>query len=177
MQRCKRQTWIHHPKYSKSFPCHLERRRHSTRLEQRPHCEIIPKKGNLCNCDNWRGIITLLSVPSEVFFKFLLKRIDKIVDEKLREEQAGFRRGRGCIDKMFTLRNIIEQCIEWNTPLFINFIDFKRAFESTGVHRETLWKMVKSYRIPPKILMLIKAFYNRFECSVILDSSISLIWS
>jgi hypothetical protein len=49
----------------------------------------LPKKGNLQICDNWGGI-TLLSVPSKVFTKILLKRID----EKLREEQAGFRKGR-----------------------------------------------------------------------------------
>ena len=30
----------------------------------------IPKKGNIQNCDNWRGI-TLLSVPSKVFCKIL----------------------------------------------------------------------------------------------------------
>ena len=95
----------------------------------------IPKKGDLSNCDNWRGI-TLLSIPSKVFCRVLLKRIDCALDVKLREEQAGFRKGRGCIDQIFALRNIIEQCIEWNVPLYINFIDFKKAFDS--VHRERL---------------------------------------
>ncbi|CAC5373530.1 unnamed protein product [Mytilus coruscus] len=99
----------------------------------------LPKKGNLRNCDNWRGI-TLLSVTIKVFCKILLKLIDKIVDEKLREGQAGFRRGRGCIDQIFTLRNIIEQCIEWNTPLFINFIDFKKAFDS--IHKKLLGELL-----------------------------------
>ena len=35
----------------------------------------IPRKGDLSNCDNWRGI-TLLSIPSKVFCRVLLKRID-----------------------------------------------------------------------------------------------------
>jgi hypothetical protein len=48
------------------------------------------------------------------------------------EEQADFRKGRGCIDNMFAIRNIIEQCTESKTPLFINYIDFKKAFDSVS---------------------------------------------
>ena len=43
----------------------------------------IPKKGDLSNCDNWRGI-TLLSIPSKVVCRVLLKRIDCASDAKLR---------------------------------------------------------------------------------------------
>ena len=70
----------------------------------------IPKKRDLQSCDNWRGV-TLLSVPSKVFCYIIL---DDVIDTKIREEQAGFRNGRGCTDQIFTLRNIIEQSIEWN---------------------------------------------------------------
>ena len=56
----------------------------------------LPKKGDLQVCDNWRGR-TLLSTPSQVFCKVLLSRIEADIDKKLREEQAGFRRGRGCV--------------------------------------------------------------------------------
>ena len=68
----------------------------------------VPKKGALSECSNWRGI-TLLSVPSRILAKVIMKRLSLAVGLKLREEQAGFRRGRGCIDHIFTLRNIIEQ--------------------------------------------------------------------
>ena len=51
----------------------------------------LPKKGDLQHCDNWRGI-TLLSVPSTIFCRGLLNRIDGATDVKLRQDQAGFRR-------------------------------------------------------------------------------------
>ncbi|RXN12130.1 endonuclease-reverse transcriptase [Labeo rohita] len=89
----------------------------------------IPKKGALSDCNNWRGI-TLLSVPSKILAKVIIQRISDAVDKSLRNEQAGFRRGRGCIDQIFALRNIIEQCTEWQRQLYINFVDFERAFDS-----------------------------------------------
>ncbi|GFS10737.1 endonuclease-reverse transcriptase [Elysia marginata] len=52
----------------------------------------IPKKGNLSDCNNWRGI-TLLSIPNKVLAKIVIGRISGAIDRKLREEQAGFRPG------------------------------------------------------------------------------------
>lgn len=71
----------------------------------------IPKKGALSECSNWRGI-TLLSIPSKIQAKVIMRRLSLAVDFKLREEQEGFRGGRGWIDHILTLRNIIEQCTE-----------------------------------------------------------------
>ena len=130
----------------------------------------LPKKGDKRMCDNWRGI-TLLSIPGKIFCRILLDRIDKAIDTRLRQEQAGFRKGKGCIDQIFTLRNIIEQCLEWNAPLFISFIDFRKAFDS--VHRVSLWNILQHYGLPGKIVALIKLFYEKFECSVLLDNSVS----
>ena len=65
----------------------------------------LPKKGNLQNCDNWRSI-ALLSFPSKVFCRILLGRIVAAADQKLKQEQAGFRIGRGCIDQTFALRSL-----------------------------------------------------------------------
>jgi hypothetical protein len=86
----------------------------------------------------------------------LLNRIDTELDDTLRKEQAGLRKGKGCTDQIFALKNIIEQCIEWKSPLYINFIDFKKAFDS--IHRETLWTILRSYGVPDKIVTLIKCF-------------------
>ena len=75
----------------------------------------VPKKGDLSNCNNWRGI-TLLSVVSKVFSRCILKRFQIKVDETLRKEQAGFRPGRSCSDQIFMLRTVIEESLEYNAP-------------------------------------------------------------
>lgn len=66
----------------------------------------IPKKGHRSICDNYRGI-TLLFVPSKTFSRIVIQRIQESVEKQLREEQAGFRRGRSTTEQLFTLRNII----------------------------------------------------------------------
>ena len=99
----------------------------------------LPKKGALSNCANYRGV-TLLGVSGKVFNRVLLNRMKDEVDTKFRDNQAGFRKDRSCVDQIATLRIIIEQSCEWNSPLYINFVDFKKAFDS--VDRDTLWKLL-----------------------------------
>ena len=126
----------------------------------------IPKKGDLSECGNWRGI-SLTSVPSKVFGRVIIDRIRNGVDTKLRDEQAGFRRGRGTVEQIFILRNIIEQVVEWQSTLYVTFVDFEKAFDS--VHRESLWKIMASYGIPAKLLRIVKILYEDSECAVLDD--------
>ena len=55
----------------------------------------------------------------------------------------------------------MEQSIEWNSPLYVNFIDYEKAFDS--VDRETLWKLLSHYGIPEKIIALIKCIYQEMR--------------
>ena len=121
----------------------------------------IPKKGALSDCNNWRGI-TLLLIPSKVLAKVIIGRLYEAVDIILRKEQAGFRKGRNCTEQIFALRNIIEQCTEWQRQLYINFIDFEKAFDS--VHRDSLWRILRAYGIPAHMVQLIKSFYSNYSC-------------
>ena len=95
---------------------------------------ILPlrKKGELSFCSNNRGI-TLLDISGKAFFTILLLREKDEVDLKMRENQAGFRKGRSCQDRIFSLNQLIEKCLDQQLPCLINFIDFKAAFDS--VHR------------------------------------------
>ena len=64
-----------------------------------------PKKGDLRDCNKWRGI-KLLVITRKLVCRILLKRLQSVVDEKLREDQAGFRHHRSCNEQIITLRNI-----------------------------------------------------------------------
>ena len=50
--------------------------------------------------------------------------------------EAGFRQDRGCIDQIATLRIIVEQSMEFGSSLYINFVDYEKAFDS--LDRDTL---------------------------------------
>ena len=76
---------------------------------------------------NWNKDLTLVPMPNKIFCRVLHNRIEEDIDINLRQEQAGFRRGKGDMDQIVS---------EWNTPLCIGFIDFKKAFYS--IHHETL---------------------------------------
>ncbi|KAI0231053.1 hypothetical protein LSAT2_018566 [Lamellibrachia satsuma] len=109
--------------------------------------------------------ITLLSITSKVFSRVIFDRISEALDPLLRKEQAGFRKGKSCGDHIFTLRQILEQCQEWNTPIYANFVDFEKAFDS--IHRDSLWRILRHYGIPPKIVSIIKLLYGDFSTKVI----------
>ena len=121
----------------------------------------LPKKGDTADCNNWRGI-TLLAAVSKVLTCILLRRIQASIDHLLRDNQAGFRKGRSYNDQIFTLRNIIEQCVEWQATAYLNFI-----------HRESLWKILRYNGLPQKIINLVTALYNDFHCKVIHDGALT----
>ncbi|VDP41917.1 unnamed protein product [Schistosoma curassoni] len=102
------------------------------------HLIKITKKGDLSKCENYRGM-TLLSIPGKVFNRVLLNRMKDAVDAHLRDQQAGFRKDRPCTDQIVTLRIIVEQPIEWNLSLYIN-----------------LWKLLRHYGVPEKIVNIIR---------------------
>jgi hypothetical protein len=107
----------------------------------------LPKKGDLSKCNNWRGI-KLLSVPGKVFCIVIYNRMKLSLGRVICEDHAGFRKGRSCCNHIFTLRKIIEQVLEWNATICINFLDFEKAFNS--LHRETMWKIIKAYEFQDK---------------------------
>jgi hypothetical protein len=127
------------------------------------------KKGDKTACNNWRGI-TLLPTISKVFTRVFLERVKQQVDAHLRKEQAGFRQRRSCCDHIFVLRNIIEQSIEWQSSLYLNFISLWILRRLSILHREGLWKLLRLYGLQSKIIGVIRVLHEGFKCSVMVDS-------
>ena len=124
----------------------------------------LPKKGDLTICKNWRGIVLQNSI-NKIVAQILLGRLSPALEPNLRNEQAGFRRGRSCIDQTNTLRIIIEQCRELQCPLFLLFVDYSQAFDS--LVQDEMWKILAAYGVPSKIIELIKQLYTDAKLSVI----------
>ncbi|CAH8624379.1 unnamed protein product [Schistosoma haematobium] len=77
-------------------------------------------------------------------------------------QQAGFRKDRSCTDQIATLRIIVEQSVEWNSSLYINFIDYEKGFD-----RRTLWKLLRHYGVPEKIVNIVRNSYDGLQCKVV----------
>ena len=111
----------------------------------------------------------LLSTPGKVLNRILLERMKEAVDPKLRDQQAGFRRNRSCADQIASLRIIVEQSLEWNSPpppppLYINFIDYEKAFDSAD--RKAMWKLLRHYGVPKKTISLIRCTFQDMSCKI-----------
>ena len=75
------------------------------------------------------------------------------------EEQNGFRKGRSCLDCIFSASQIIEKHREFNIPTYIAFIDFKKAFDSVDRDKYKLWTIMLNKGIPTHLIAIIQKIY------------------
>ncbi len=54
----------------------------------------------------------MLSVAGKVYNRILTDRVMEITKEKVSEEQGCFKRGRGCVDQIYSLKMMIEEYFE-----------------------------------------------------------------
>ena len=116
----------------------------------------IPKKGNLSNCNNWRGI-ALLDVVGKLVTRVLQERLQKVAEQELPESQCGFRKGCSCSDMIFTVRQLVEKTIEHGAKLFLVFVDLEKAYDS--VPRAALWHALHKLGIPTLVIDIICSFH------------------
>ena len=137
---------------------------------------VVPllKKGDITNCDNYRGI-SLLSVISKIFTSILNKRLYRWAEEnnKISEEQAGFRKSYSTTDHIFTLYTMVNSCLfgTRRSKLYVAFIDYKKAFDT--VKRETLWQILKNQKVPSKILKILESMYKGVKVIVRFGNELS----
>ncbi|CAB1103436.1 unnamed protein product [Ectocarpus sp. CCAP 1310/34] len=90
--------------------------------------EVLDKKGDRSNYNNFRGIL-LLSHVGKVPMKIITNRLSAFCETNniLPEEQCGFRPGRSTIDMMFVVRRLQELGRRRKIPLYMCFVDLKKA--------------------------------------------------
>jgi len=119
---------------------------------------VIPvhKKGDRNNPDNYRGN-SLLNTVYKIYSKIIAKGLTAIAEVLLLEEQKEFRKGRTCMDCIFSASQKIEKHREFNILTYIAFIDFKKAFDP--VDRDKLWNIMLSKGIQTHLITIIQKIY------------------
>jgi len=139
-------------------------------IEPIPHSFHYPKKGNLKQCQNYRTI-ALVSHASKVLLRVILERIGAKTESELSDEQAGFRNGRGTRDQITNLRIIMSKAQEQQQPLFLCFVDLRKAVDS--VQREMLWFNILEMGYPPHVVDLLVKLYRKQQARVKIAGVIS----
>jgi hypothetical protein len=114
--------------------------------------KLLPKKGDLTQCKNWRGIC-LLDVASKVLSSILVQRMQSVLKEHGLEMQTGFTPDRGTIDGMFTVLMALAKRKEHNLDTFCLFIDLQKAFDS--VPRASLFKVLRRFGLPAHFVNIV----------------------
>ena len=77
--------------------------------------------------------------------------MQKWVDDRLCGNQAGFCEGRCCTDNIFSLKLLMEKCLEFQMHAIATFVVFRAAF---------LWRIMREYGIPEKLINFIRNTYR-----------------
>ena len=102
--------------------------------------------------------------------RIILNRLRPVAETIIKEEQAGFRRGRSTTEQIFNLRLICEKYLQHQQDLYHVFVDFKKAFDR--VWHEALWSTMRLYNINENLTRAIESLYNHATSAVYLDSKI-----
>ena len=123
---------------------------------------------------NYRAI-SLISISgkmiptNKVFCKMIHMRIDDNIDTHLSKQQFGFTKK----VIFFTVRQIKKKANEHRipnehrVPLHFNCLDFKVTSDVIWIG--TLWKILRSIGVDPKITSLLEAMYDNVKCAVVIN--------
>ena len=92
---------------------------------------------------------------NKVMLEILQARPQQVVTWELRDEQAGFRKGRGTRDQIASICWIMEKAREFQKN--ICFIDYAKAFNC--VDHNTLWKILKEMEVLNHLSCLLRNLY------------------
>lgn len=117
--------------------------------------------------------IALIHVMAKIYTAILAKRVSDYLEEeqKLSEAQAGFRKGRGTIDHLFILTELIKGKMRRNECTEVTFLDLEQAYDS--IPRRKLWVAVHDIGIKGKMWRVMRDIYRRNEMRVRVGESLS----
>ena len=133
---------------------------------------IIPlikdKCGDISSTNNYRGI-TLIPVVTKLFEHILLYNCEPYLHTE--DTQFGFKRGLGCSNAIFVLRNTIDYFTERGSTVYTAALDISKAYDS--VHHVKLFLSLLDTGLPHWIVKILVDWYSKLFVSVRWNGSIS----
>lgn len=126
----------------------------------------LHKKGSVNVPDNYRGI-SLMNVTGKVFTKVLSNRLVSWAEneDKLMEQQAGYRQKYSTIDSCFSLNAAIQKYITRSRGRFYCiFIDFSKAFDC--IRHKLLFYVLLKNGVSGKFVNVFQSMYNQLKSCV-----------
>ncbi|MES9883911.1 MAG: reverse transcriptase family protein, partial [Sedimenticola sp.] len=110
--------------------------------------------------------ITLISVPCKIYAAILNARLTKWLESNniISDYQNGFRKGRSCMDHVYSLYSIVNNRKTKRKSTFVAFIDARKAFDT--VNRDCLWYKLMSVGLHGKVVGAIQSLYSNVSCAV-----------
>ena len=89
---------------------------------------VIYKTDSRLECTNYRPIMLLSHIfISKMFISIIAARVKNDVYTSFPPSQAAYQPGKGTIEHIIALEQIIGKSFEFNNPVYIVFIDFSKA--------------------------------------------------
>jgi len=92
-------------------------------------------------------------------------------ETEIADEPAGFRQRRGTRDQMTNPRILMHKAREHQQPLYMCFVDFKKAFDS--ISHDKLWVTMMDTGYPLHLIDLLAILYRKQLAKVIVAGTLS----
>ena len=112
----------------------------------------------------------MLSAVGKALADILLQRLQFVLTDIYPKSEYGYRSGRGTIDGIFTVRQLMEKTREQRYNLYIAFIDFTKAFDT--FKRQLLFSLLEKIGCPPKLIGMLKCLYSNVKARLIIDGEL-----
>ena len=86
----------------------------------------------------------------KVYGRVLIYRIRDKTKNVIVEVQGSFRRGRGCTDQIFIVRQICEKYLGKGEDVYFAFLDLEKAYDR--VDRDVVWNVLRLNGIGGRLL-------------------------
>ncbi|MBA3569980.1 MAG: hypothetical protein H0W28_11695, partial [Pyrinomonadaceae bacterium] len=130
--------------------------------------KLIHKSGDKLECGNYRPV-SISDAAYRVLMKMLTARINALLEKNdiLADEQGGFRKGRGCVDKILMLQELIRKANAQGLNTYILFVDIKKCFDR--VNHSLIERTLEAMGFPPKVRAFLARIYRDNFAQILLE--------